>query len=96
VQLSHNTSTRQCEGKAVEEQLGKFIDTFKCLSFPFDGSTDMVNVAQLCVFIRIDFEDMSSKEELLIILSLKGHTGDEDISNALVEFVRETKLLLFI
>jgi len=55
----------------------------------------MVNVAQLCAFIRIAFEDMSSKEELLIILSLKVYTRDEDISNAFVGFVGETKLLLF-
>jgi len=46
----------------------------------------MVNMAQLCDFI---------KEELLIILSLKGHTRDEDIFNAFVGFVRETKLPLF-
>jgi len=54
----------------------------------------MVNVAQLCVFIRIVFEDMSCKEELLTIMSLKGHTRDEDIFNAFMGFVRETKLPL--
>ena len=72
-----------------------FVDACECLSLPFDESTDMVNVAQLCAFIRIAFEDMSSKEELLIILSLKVYTRDEDISNAFVGFVGETKLLLF-
>jgi len=68
----------------VEEQLWKFIDACECLSLPFDESSDMVNVAQLCAFIRNAIEDMSSKEELLMILSLKGHTRDEDIFNAFV------------
>ena len=79
----------------MEEQLRNFVDACECLSLPFDESTDMVNVAQLCVFIRIPFEDMNSKEGLLIILSFIGHTRDEDISIAFVGFVRETKLPLF-
>ena len=79
----------------MAEQLRKFIDACACLSLPYAESTDMVNVAQLCAFINIALEDMSSKEELFIILSLKGHTKDEDISKAFVGFVRETKLPLF-
>ena len=57
VQLSLNTTTRQCEGMAVdvEEQLWKDIDACECFSLQFDESTDMVDVAQLCVFIRIVF-----------------------------------------
>jgi len=73
----------------VEEQLRNFVDACECLSLPFDESTDMVNVAQLCVFIRIPFEDMNSKEGLFIILSFIGHTRDEDISIAFVGFVRD-------
>jgi len=79
----------------VEEQLKKFVDAREYFSIPFHESTDMVDVAQLCVFIRIVFEDKKSKEELLTILSLKGHNRDEDIFNAFVGFVRETKLPLF-
>ena len=94
VQLSHNTTTRRCEVD-VEEQLRKDIDVWKCFSLQFDESTDMVDVAQLCVFIWIVFEDMSAKEELLTILPLKGHTRGEDIFNAFTGFVSETKLLLF-
>ena len=54
----------------------------------------MVDVAQLCVFIRMVFEDMSTKEELLTILPLKGHTRGEDIFNAFMGFVNEKKLTL--
>ena len=55
----------------------------------------MVDVAQLCVFIRIVFEDMSTKEELLTILPLKGHTRGKEIFNAFMGFVCEIKLALF-
>jgi len=72
----------------VEEQLWKFIDACECLSLSFDESSDMVNVAQLCAFIRNAIEDMSSMAELLVILSLKGHTSDVDICKAFVGFVR--------
>ncbi|KAJ8044736.1 Zinc finger BED domain-containing protein 5 [Holothuria leucospilota] len=79
----------------VEEQLRKDIDVCECFSLQFDESTDMVDVAQLCVFIRKVFEDMSAKEELLTILPLKGHTRGEDIFNAFMAFVSKTKLPLF-
>ena len=52
----------------------------------------MVDVAQLCVFIRMVFEDMTAKEELITILPLKGHTRGEDVFNAFMSFVSETKL----
>ena len=94
LQLSHNTTTRRCEGMAVdvEEQLRKDTDARECFSLQFDESTDVVDVAQLCVFIRMIFEDMSAKEELLTILPLKGHTRGEDIFNAFMEIISETKL----
>lgn len=97
VQLSRNTTTRRCEGMAVdvEEQLRKDIDVCKCFSLQFDESTDLVDVAQLCVFIRMVFDDMSANEELLTILPLKAHTRGEDIFNAFMGFVTETKLPLF-
>ena len=68
MQLSNNTSRRQCEGKVVEEQLRKFIDACECFSLTFEKPTDMVDMAQLCVFMRIVFEDISSREERLTIL----------------------------
>jgi len=66
VQLSQNTSTRQCVGIAlyVEEQLRNVIDTCGCFSLQSGELTDMVNVAHLFVFIELVFEDTSTKEEL--------------------------------
>ena len=39
-------------------------------SLQFDESTDAVDEAQLCVFVRMVFDDMSVKEELLTIFPL--------------------------
>ena len=57
VQLSRITTTRRCEGMAVdvEEQLRKDTDACECFSLQFDESTDIVDVTQLCVFIRMVF-----------------------------------------
>lgn len=60
----------------VEEQLKEETDACECFSLQFDESTDMVDVVQLCVCIRMVFGDMNAKEELLTILPLKGHTRD--------------------
>lgn len=97
VQLSRNTVTRRCEEMAenLHEQLKKDIDACECFSLQFDESTDMVDVAQLCIFIRMAFEDMSAKEELLTILPLKGQTRGEDIFQAFMEFINQNKLTLF-
>ncbi|CAM4659072.1 unnamed protein product [Leuciscus chuanchicus] len=97
VQISRGTVTRRCEGMAedIEEQLRKDVEQCKCFSLQFDESTDVVDVAQLCVFIRMVFGDMGAKEELLTILPLKGHTRGEDIFQAFMEFVNKTQLPLF-
>ena len=49
-------------------------------AFPsnLDELTDMVDEAHLCTFIRLVFEDMGAKEELLTILPSTGHTRTED------------------
>lgn len=65
----------------------------ECCSLHFDDSTDMVDVAQLCVVIRLVFGD-SAKEELPTILPLKGHTRGKDIFHAFMDFVN-SKLPLF-
>lgn len=97
LQLSRNTVTRRCEtmSEDVEQQLRNDINTCLCFSLQFDESTDAVDVAQLCVFIRLVFHDMSAKEELLTILPLKGHTRGSDIFETFMEFVTKTHLPLF-
>jgi len=70
----------------VEEQLRKDIDACECFPLQSDEMTDMVDVEQSYVFIRIGFKDTSTKEELLTILPLKGHNRYEieDIFDAFV------------
>ena len=64
-------------------------------SLQFDESTDAVDVAQLCVFVRMVFDDLSVKEELLTILPLKGHMRGTDIFQVLMAFVNKSQLPLF-
>ena len=89
MQLSRSTVTRRCEDMSedLHSQLKKDVNSCECFSLQFDESTDMVDVAQLCIYIRMVFDDMTAKEELLTILPLKGTTRGEDIFHAFMEFV---------
>ena len=53
------------------EQLNKDIRECFFFSLQFDETTDMIDTSQLCIFIRMVFEDLSTKEELLKILPLR-------------------------
>ena len=75
-------------------RLERGIDRCECFSLQFDESTDSVDIAQLYVFIRIVFENMTEKEELLCMLPLKGHTRGEDTFQAFMDFANKTKLPL--
>ena len=68
----------------------KFIDACECLFLPL-SRVDWY-VTRLCLFIRMVFEDMTAKEDLLP--SLPGHTREKDIFNVFVGFVKERKLPL--
>ena len=75
-------------------QLERDIDRCECFSLQFDESTDSVDIAQLPVFIRMVFENMTAKEELLCMLSLKGHSRGEDAFQAFMNFANKTKMPL--
>ena len=96
LQLSRSTVTRRIEGieKNFAVELERDIGRCECFSIQFDESTDSVDIAQLCVFIRMVFKDTTVKEELLCILPLKGHTRGEDIFQAFMNYANETKLPL--
>ena len=87
---------RRCECKAedLSEQLDKDIHECMYFSLQFDESTDVVDTSQLCIFIRMVFKDMRTKEELLKILPLKGKTRGEDIFQIFSEFVQRKQLPL--
>ena len=81
LQLSRSTVTQRCEVMAEDltQQLRR--DTADCeyFSLQLDGSTDTSDTAQLCVFIWMVFTDMTAKEELLTLLTMKERTRGEDI-----------------
>ncbi|KAJ4922048.1 hypothetical protein JOQ06_021512 [Pogonophryne albipinna] len=76
----------------LTQQLRKDIEDCECFSLQLDESTDVSDTAQLCVFIRMVFTDMTAKEELLTILPMKEHTRGEDIFRTFKNFVDKTKL----
>ena len=96
LQLSRSTVIRRFE--VMEEnlaaQLERDIDRCECFSLQFDESIVSVDIAQLCVFIRMMFENMTAKEELLCMLPLKEHTRGEDTFQAFMNFANKTKLPL--
>ncbi|GFY31663.1 hypothetical protein TNCV_4199741 [Trichonephila clavipes] len=63
----------------LANQLTKGITNCICFSLQFDESVDVVNISQPCIFVRMDFQDMNIKEELLTILPLKKKTRGQDV-----------------
>ena len=93
LQLSRNTVTRRSEAIAEDltRQLWKAIADCECFSLQLDESTDVSDTAQLCIFIRMVFTDMTAKEKLLTILSLKEHTRGENIFKSFKNFIEKTQ-----
>ena len=60
-------------------QLQRDIGRCECFSLQFDESINFVDVAQLCIFTKMVFENIAAKEEILCLLPLGGHTRNEDI-----------------
>ncbi|GFS83705.1 general transcription factor II-I repeat domain-containing 2A-like protein [Trichonephila clavipes] len=80
IQLSHRTVTRRIEMNSdLANQLTKDITNCICFSLQFDESVHVIDVSQPCIFVRMVFQDMSIKEELLTILPLKKKTRGEDV-----------------
>ncbi|GFV93565.1 hypothetical protein TNCV_1988771 [Trichonephila clavipes] len=60
----------------AEDQLSADITNCICLSLQLEESTDLVDISQRWIFIRMILKDMSVKEELLTISPLKKTTRD--------------------
>ena len=72
LQLSRCTVTQRCEVVAenLTQQLRRDIADCGCFSLQLDKSTDTSDTAQLCIFIKMVFIDMTAKEELLTLLPI--------------------------
>ncbi|GFW70639.1 uncharacterized protein TNCV_1624711 [Trichonephila clavipes] len=92
ISLLRNTVMRWTEAmnNNLEDLLNDDLKACKFLSLQFDESTDISDIAQLCIFVRIVFEDMTSKEELLTTIPLKGQTRGQIIYNSFKKFIDKT------
>ncbi|KAJ8280743.1 hypothetical protein GJAV_G00058480 [Gymnothorax javanicus] len=96
VQLGASTMARRVSAMSgnLADQLDRDLAKCRWFSIQCDESVDSSSTAQLLVFIRMVFEDFSTKEELLTLLPLKTTTRGVDIYNAVKEFFVQKKVLL--
>ncbi|XP_072769214.1 general transcription factor II-I repeat domain-containing protein 2-like [Nerophis lumbriciformis] len=97
VQLSRCTVTRRCEviAEDLTRQLWTDIGDCECFSLQLDESTDVSDTAQMCIFIRMVFSDITTKEELSTLLPMKEQTRGEDIFQSFKNFMEKTQLPVY-
>ena len=78
--------------KDLTQQLWKAITDCECFSLQLEESTDISDTAQLCIYIRMVFADMTTKEELLTILPMKERTWGEDIFQSFKNIIEKIQL----
>ncbi|GFV01332.1 general transcription factor II-I repeat domain-containing protein 2A [Trichonephila clavipes] len=76
----------------LADQLTKGITNCICFSLQFDEFVDVVDISQPCIFVRMDFQDMSIKEEILTILPLKKKTRGEDVYCDFKKYIEEKNI----
>ena len=96
VQLGASTMARRVSAMSsnLVDQLEQDLAKCKWFSLQCDESVDSSSTAQLLVFIRMVFNDFSTKEELLTLLPLKTTTRGVDIYNTVKEFFVQKKVPL--
>ncbi|GFQ80331.1 uncharacterized protein TNCT_146741 [Trichonephila clavata] len=57
-----------------------------------DESTDVTNISQLAICVKLVFSDFTTKEEFLKVLPLKGSTRGEDIFSTFKKYITDVKL----
>uniref|UniRef100_K7G575 DUF4371 domain-containing protein n=1 Tax=Pelodiscus sinensis TaxID=13735 RepID=K7G575_PELSI len=94
VSLGASAVARRVESLSedVFQQLQQDQEDCKCFSLQFYESVDMIDTAQLIVFVRMVFKDMTIKEDLLTLLPLKERTRGEDIYNIFKRYVLEKNI----
>ena len=73
----------------VDRQVMKDLSHCEYFSLQFDESLDVMDTAQLVIFVRMAFPDSTTKEDLLTLLHLKERTRGENIYNAFKKYVRD-------
>ncbi|XP_063730588.1 general transcription factor II-I repeat domain-containing protein 2A-like [Eleginops maclovinus] len=78
----------------LTDQLDQDLRECRWFSIQCDESIDSSSTAQLMMFVRMVFQDFSTKEELLTLLPLKTSTRGVDIYNAVKEFFNNRNIPL--
>ena len=96
IPMSRKTTVRRIEPIAanLQENLLNTANTFKCFSIALDESTDVLDTAQLLIFIRGIDEHFCITEELLSMESLKGTTTGQDIFDSVTHSLEKSQLCL--
>ncbi|KAL7375143.1 hypothetical protein ABVT39_012693 [Epinephelus coioides] len=96
VQLGASTMVRRMSAMSenLTEQLDRDLAKCRWFSIQCDESMDSTSTAQLMMFIRMAFDDFSTKEELLTLLPLKTTMRGIDIYNTVKSYFVEKKSVL--
>uniref|UniRef100_A0A8C1ZLH4 DUF4371 domain-containing protein n=1 Tax=Cyprinus carpio TaxID=7962 RepID=A0A8C1ZLH4_CYPCA len=95
LQLSNDTVTRQISemSENLTAQLKTKLATASALSLSADESTDIGDVAQLCIWVRcVNSETFEVTEDLLALKSLHEQTRGENIHRALSEASKDMNI----
>jgi len=89
MQLSANTVMRRVEvmSSDITSQLQTDLDRCSYFSLQLDESTDVIDTAQLAIFVRMVFENFDTREELVKMIPLLGRTTGQDIFLALKTWI---------
>lgn len=92
VPLSRHTVTRRTEDISQDLKSQLISDIMNCdyCSIAMDESTDVTDVSQLCIYIRL-VKDLEAKEDLLTLIPLEGRTTGEIISQATIDYLEKVK-----
>lgn len=94
MQLSANTVMRRVEvmSNDIFLQLRTDLDNCVYFSLQLDESTDVVETAQMAVFVRMVFSDFTIKEDLLKFIPLKGYTTGQELFSHLKNIISSEKI----
>ncbi|XP_068191993.1 uncharacterized protein [Antennarius striatus] len=80
------------EAEDLNQQLWEDISDCECFSLQVDEPADGRDMGQVYVYIRLVFTDITAKEELLTVLTVKEQTRGEDIFKLFKNFMEKTQL----
>lgn len=94
ISLSRRSVTRRAEelSRNLQTQLAEKIRTFVSFSLALDESTDIVDTAQLAIFIRGVDSTLAVTEQMLSLQSMKDTTTGADILREVKHVIEEHQL----